>query len=506
MRNWWFLCGLALLLGLPSPQVPAQSNPAPDDPDALTAEREALFDQLWMNADAAHDREDYRSAEQQYRTILAEFPDSQRTCLRIARTIEQQGRHQESLAIYRQAIEMARDSSWAATGLFYRARAARDSGNPEEARQDIVRLRMQHPDSSYVAQAALLEAQIAGRGVAEAQANLDRELAAAEMCDAAMALSANGDDDDAMAALQRVIETQPGTAVNLRAQSALGHILTRNQRHEEALECFTRLHEQLLECAPDSHAAVQAQTRIAALNHVLENRDDAFDQYMDLANEHGDTEAGESAMLQASGVLFEQYQRMAMEGLPVSGEAWEELRSLMIETHDGTHLDASDTVRADLMFVESFTWHLDWEGCLASAALFLQTYTGEEFPLEVSTARYFAGVSAQNLGRWEEALDHFNWVIEHNADATELWPGMDHLARTHMGRWYCLWQGGHDTETVADAAWETLARFPNSSVSLYIRHAAATNEPWTEGIEPPTIEEIIALQPEHSRQSIDDFR
>jgi tetratricopeptide (TPR) repeat protein len=483
MRTRFAVLGLCLALLSLGLSVLAQT------PEELEAQREARFNDLWTEADQVQTRGEFSQAEQLYRQILTEFPDSQRTALRVAITQARGGDFQGAMESYDAAIEIDPDSSWAATGLFYMARDCWGSGDREAAQREVDRLLSTHPDSSFVAQARLLEARMEGSGVSEAEAELQRELEAAGVYDSAMGLSRQGEDDEALSALEQVIENYPGTGASLRALDAQGHILIRNQHHEEALSPFLRIMERTAELSPESRAARVARTRVAAINHVLGNRDEALSHYLALLEELGDeSPEAANAMLQGSGVYFEILQRRMMSGENVEPGLWDELRDMMRSVHEMVGASSGQLIRADLMAMETLSWQGSAEGLIVEVECFLATWDTEEFRGEIATAHFFAGENYLKLGEIEPALEHFQWIIDVFEGESEIWPNMDHLPRTLYRKWQILIELEAPSGEIASAASALLDAFPETAYSFDVRMAAQSGALWGRGITPPSDE------------------
>ncbi len=475
---WRVLCLGSFLIATPM----ALCAPTQAERDA---QREARFRGLWNAADQIHTDGDFTRAEQAYRQVLREFPDSQRTALRIAITQVRGGNFPGARDSYNRAIAMDPDSVWAATGLFFKARDCREHGDVAEARREIARLRAMHPDSSYVARAAVLEAQIEGRGVAEAEAAFQRELEAAEVYDAGMVQGTQGQTEDAIATLTSVVDDFPGTGASLRALDALGHALIRSDRHEEALVPFLRLMEQTADAAPDSRAARVARTRVAAIHHSLENRDEALTHYLALLEDQGDSPEAANAMLQGAGVYFEILQRRLRNDEPVEPALWDELRGMMTAVPQMPHATAEDRVRADLMFLETLSWQGSWEQAVAAEERFLATHDEAEFRREVATAHFFLGEDLMRLGIYEGALDHLRWVIEEYEGESEIWPNLNHLPRAHNQVWRILRETGAPDNEIAAAARDLLKAFPDDTAYVPTVRIEAQFESWGEAIAQP---------------------
>jgi tetratricopeptide (TPR) repeat protein len=378
---------------------------------------------VWSAAEVPHRDGRWAESEQLHKQVLAEFPDSQRAALRVAIAQERQGKA-DAFASYDRAIALDPQGQWAPVALFYKARACKEGSRAGDARAAIARLRAEHPDSSYVARAAVLEAELDGRSTAAAEAELARELAAAAVYDAGMAKSKERADEEALVALRRVSAEFPGTAAALRALDAEGHILTRNRRFEEALAPFMRVLEATKEAAPNARAVEIAATRVAALHHAMKDHDAALQSYLDIADNPAMTQGTRAhALLHGASIYFEILQRRSRLKQPVEEAQWDELRRMLVVAREAEGATDHHIKLARLMHLESWTWQKHHEPAPIELEAFLADYQGPEHRREVATARIFAGSSLNHLGRHAEALEHLQWVIDEYGPDERIWPG-----------------------------------------------------------------------------------
>lgn len=130
--------------------------------EANPASQPSRFRQLWSEAESATSRQDHAAAALQYRAILSQFPQSQRTALRVAVNEEKAGRIDQALTAYDAALTLNPRGAWVDVALFYKARALLGAGNRREALTTVEHLRQQFPDSSYAIRALTLQAQARG--------------------------------------------------------------------------------------------------------------------------------------------------------------------------------------------------------------------------------------------------------------------------------------------------------------------------------------------------------
>lgn len=401
----------------------APGHATAQDATDFEAARQARFEQVWSTADQPHQAGQWAESEQLYKQVLSEFPDSQRAALRVAIAQERQGKA-DAFASYDRAIALDPQGQWAPVALFYKARAGKQGAREKDARAAIARLRAEHPDTSYVARAAVLEAELDGRSTEAAEAELARELAAAAVYDAGMAKSSARADEEALVELRRVSEKFPGTAAALRALDAEGHILSRNRRFEEALTPFMRILEATKDAAPNSRAVETAATRLAALHHAMKDHDAALKGYLDIADNPGMTAGTRAhALLHGSSIYFEILQRRSRLKQPIEDEQWDELRRMLDVAREAEGASAHHVKIARLMHLESWTWQRRHEPAPVELEAFLADYEGPEHRREIATARIFGASSLNHLGRHAEALEHLQWVMDEYGPDEWIWPG-----------------------------------------------------------------------------------
>jgi tetratricopeptide (TPR) repeat protein len=467
MGVWAFLVALTATSATVTPgwsEEPAHGAPreaqAPTA-DELAAAREARFRTVWSAADAPHQAGDYAESERLYKQMLAEFPDAQRAALRVAIAQERQGKSAEALESYDRALAADPQGEWAPVALFYKARFCKEGAREPDARAAIARLRAEHPDSSYVARAAVLEAELDGHSTAAAEAALERELAAAALYDAGMAKSKARADEEALVDLRRVPAEYPGTAAALRALDAEGHILTRNRRFDEAEAAFMRI---LDVCPDDSPRIMQvARTRLAALAHARGDRLEAIERYLGLMESSPTPKVSENALLQAAGLLFEVIQREVWEGeagVPIS--RWEHLRDVLRSLRELEGASEKTVLLADLMEMESWCWTGPAEQAIQAGRAFLDKYEHmRDHRREVATALCFLATQYKHAEYYEECESVARRIIELYPTESEIWPRMDHLARANYDLFECVRiQGDKDQAELIRRALES--RFPDS--------------------------------------------
>lgn len=428
-----------------------------------------IFRERWYQADTLQASKSFTEAEQQYREILELYPNSQRTALRIAICQQNAGRKLDSLASYDNAIAMDPNGYWAGVALFYKARACFESGLVLDAISSLNELRERFPDSSYVAQAGVLEAEWLKGPKLLMEAHLKIELDAAEQYDLAMVSSKAGEDERALETLALLSKRFPGTAAALRAEESRGHILLRGKRYDEAKEVFTGLIQTLGKEKSKSRIFETAKTRLAAIHHIEYDRETALALYLEILEGQGDPGIAAHAALQAAGVAFEILQREVIAEKEISEERWDELRSACIKVSELPHASDHQRVRADLMFVESWHWQRQNELAVQSARDFIEKYDENEFKREVATARMVAALNLHLLKRYREALEQADWIIHAYSEEDEIWPLMDHLPRTYYLRWEILKDNDAPKSQLQKAAEDLIQRFPDSPLAEGIR-------------------------------------
>ncbi|MGB9604966.1 MAG: tetratricopeptide repeat protein [Bryobacteraceae bacterium] len=393
----------------------------------------ASADAVWQEATRLEADGRFEEAAAQYGAIPTDSPDWQKAAVQAGGCLEKAGKLAEAVARYDAVIARNPSAYWAELALLQKARTCNAMANVAEARRCIDRLKARFPDSSSLAHALLLQAQIDGRNTAAAEALVARELEATALYRQAILADRKKDEAQAFELLDAAITRYPDTPAALRCRDARAHMLVRHRSPEERTRAGTEFLYILTlveDSAPNSRIAEIARLRLAALHHSFRNRQDAIALYQGLLNSADKAIAGRAA-LQVAGLQFELMQREKLSGAPPSDRRWEELRALCAGVAGSRDATVAQRVRAEVMAIESLAWQGRDAEALAAVEVFLSKYRDIALKQDVATVHFLAGVTARKLGDYNKALRHFGWVVTAYAGEKEIWPGMDHLPRAH---------------------------------------------------------------------------
>lgn len=451
---------------------------------AQTSGEQSAVDAVWQEAGRLEAEGKFEEAAALYAAVPATSPAWQRAAVQAAGCLEKAGKLAEAVAGYDAAIAANPSAYWAESALFQKARTCKAQGNAAEAQRCIDRIKTRFPDSSSLADAYLLEAQMAGGDTAAAEAFVAREQEATALYKQALQADRNKDEAGALRLLETVVDQYAGIPAALRCRDARAHILVRHKGAEERTVAgaeFLHILALVADTAPNSRIAETARIRLAALHHSFENRQDAITAYQTLVNSE-DKAIASRAALQLAGLQFELMQRDTISTGPLADGRWDDLRALCSLVAGSPDAKPTERVRAEVMAVESFSWQKRPADALAAAEAFLARHPGDGFKQDAATVRFFGGLAARNLKDYSKALAHFRWIIIAYAGQTEIWPGMDHLPRTYCEIWQTLRATRAPADEIAQTANALLTAFPESEYAKHVRRQTEQDQRTAETI------------------------
>lgn len=253
---------------------------------------DAKFTSMWEHAATLHTSERYVEAEVDYKRIFSEFPDSQRTALRIAIVQGKQGKIPDAIQSFNTAYNVDPYGSWAPVTLFYLARFASENDDQELARSTIDKFYSLHPDSPYKARCSLLLAELDGKDTSSANRQLDEELRAATLYDEALSIFKSGDYDTAADKFSSIANNYPNYSSCLQAKEALGHIYILKKDYTAAEGEFLDILADVGLDSPDSRIAQVAKERLAALSQLQEKHHVSLSYYEDIISTNANKSKG----------------------------------------------------------------------------------------------------------------------------------------------------------------------------------------------------------------------
>jgi len=435
---------------------------------AFCSASEAVPPELWEQAVQMEEQGAYGQAIAIYQQILSMEPASQRAAVGRGAAEWRLGSASDALNTLEWAVDLKPHNFWEAKGLYFLAEACAANGCPNSSRDAIHLLKKRYPELSWAAYAELLEARMDSADTTPFELALADELNAEEMFKVVLRSDPDIDDNSMITQLQSLVQAYPETRTALAARRSWAMVLTRDHaRTTVAREVCQRLLDDLQQIAPDSLIRFEMEYRIAALDHRAGQKAAALARFASIVQQATDPKLIASAYLQAAGVLFEIFHSRNSGNTPIPPEEWTRLRSMCSNVSASPYATQEERVRADLMVAESYLWQKDIEAALLAAGSILDNNDDAIFPKELATARQVAGECLQQMGRHDEALVHYQWIIQHFG-FEEIWPGLDNLARTYYFTYDALRRGGFAAEQVHIAGERVLTHFPDSEYAQLV--------------------------------------
>lgn len=427
----------------------------------------------WTTADGLAEQGRFAEAADAYQVVLGQCPDSQRAAAKVARMLTEAERFTEALDAAQATIDMDPYSRvWAEWGYLCSIRACRQLGCTPHARDQIALMKSRFPDSISTAEAAVIEAELDGAGLTDAQDQLAIEQAAELEHEQATAAIEHGERDLGLQLLDQVIANYAGTRKSLRSMEIKALLLgLMSDRTEEAIDAWLDVIDEVGPTTPDARIVQEAKMRLAALYHRRQDLSQAYDLYAELAEQGTAKSTVSNSALQGAGVYFEMYQRVAEHGGEVPSDAWANVRTHCETVEQLADATPKERAIAKLMYFESYVWERRPEDCLPLAEAFIAEYDPIEFRTEVATAHKFAGSCLSAMGHSHSALDHLHWIVREHEQRGRIWPVVDHIAFTHYLIVNCLVSLEAPPEEIWDAADVLITEYPDTVVARLVRNA-----------------------------------
>ena len=426
---------------------------------------------LWDHASALEERGLFAEAAIVYADILADFPQSQRAAVMLGVNELEAGRAAAALIDLDHALAMdpfSRD--WAERGYLSKAKAHQQLSQIPEAEQAIEVLEVRFPDSFFAAEAAIIDASLAGEGITTANDALDSEIEAKRLYDAAVSAKQRGEHQLALRLLDQTIDRYPETHTALRAMEDEARLLeTLPDSSAHAIVAYEDLLNAVLPSWPHSRIRYQAEQRLAALDSSADRKGEAIDRLKALANGALDESVVASAAEQAAQIELKLLQEEQIENGEVSSGTWRDVRAMSAKVTASARPSVDQLARAGLWLVESLCWEGMSEEAVASSRAYLAVFDTTEHRQGVASVRFLMGEELLRLGRYQEALEAFEAILTEYAGEQEIWSGMDHMPRVYFRVWETLRRLGAPAAEIEAAADALLRIFPESPYADHIR-------------------------------------
>ncbi len=435
-----------------------------------------MDDARWDAAIQLQEDGDHLLAAAAFAELFQDYPASQEAALRVARNQERGGQIATAIASYDVANAVSPLGYWAEVGLYYQAVLKYQVGDSSGAEENVAAMEARFPESRWTARAVALRDQhdlippdnaaegspdSADEAGLEIANRLAREETAWSRYVAANLHKEPSFDNERISALDELIAEFGDTRIALQALDTKGHLLIRSSRSSEAIAVFEELVDSMGADAANARIGQTAKTRLAALYHAAERRDEAYALYDELAETASDPSVASNAALQATGVHFEILQRKVWSHEELPTGCWTELRAMCraVRTRPGANLH--EKARADLMFIEAYAWGRRVDEVAPFAQAYLQEYTGPQFRKERAVAEMYLGESLLAQGDYQLALDHFEGILR-RFEGEMIWPQVGIKARVQFRVFDTLVRMHADQELIVSAGQAVLDKYPNT--------------------------------------------
>jgi len=428
-----------------SAEATAQPSPTESPTPAPTTDADALLRDA-RQLQASGDRDGAFQLYQQVMTQAAGKPIAQQAALRAGICLEEGQRPQDAIPFYEQAAA-GKPGYFRTVALYCKARSHHVLGQTADALQLLRLVRAESPIGKYARMARLLQSQIEGLSEADAQELVARDEYAANIYRQGRDALKAGNPLLAVRIFHEVLSGYGDTGAGFQSLRGAGEAFWHLNRYEEMCQTYAELRQRI--------RALPNTPHWRGINRTIDYR----------VGWYRATE------------LHRQLLQQRIGGQAVPDEQWDRLY-VLCDRWKGNAPTPADRATADQVRIESLAWQGRSEQVIEETNRFLQTYTDGEFRREIATVRFFAGEELQKLQRYDEALEHFRWVVRAYQGKREIWPGTQHLERTYFRIWQMLRITKRPLEEINSAADALLEQFPESPFAKHCRIATRQDEEW----------------------------
>jgi len=434
----------------------------------LCAENTSELTNFMAKIRQLHQTKNFTEAELLLEQRVRDFPDHQKTSLYYGYNLYSQGDYTEAEEELERTISLARNSWDGQQAVFLLAKVQYLSGKSADALLTIEKMKADHPDSGWLPQAWIVEAEIQKGNKQGAEAKLSQQNEGEKNYKIIIDAKKEKGTTETISALKKLAAENKGLPIELSAREAIGHLLSLTSDTQAAIEVFQTLVNDLEEQAPKSRIVQTAHNRLAALYHRLGAREEALRYYNQSIqpSDNAKNHLTESGILKSAGVAFEILQHDVMARKLVTREQWDEVRRMLSSAKDDVsslHIE----IIAALMELESYQWSKEYSKALEAGGRFVDNYSTmtEQYRKEIATAYVCLARITKELRYYEESIYYAGQVVTLYPDQKYIWKGMDHIPRAY----YDLIESLYSTRQMDDGNFKLLEfkkRFPDSS---YIR-------------------------------------
>lgn len=407
-------------------------------------------------------QEKYSEANSILKQLAISESENQRVSLFYGLNLRYQGRYPEAIVELEKAIALDPMSLNGQQATFILAKAQHLGGQDTLALETIEGMKQIHPDSGWLPQAWVLEAEIKGDNVAEAQAKLDKQNAGENAYKALMAdFKVNDNTTKTVIAMKKLALQYREYPIELAAKEAAANLLTINNT-QESIFAFQDILDKVGRSAPNSRIVQQAYNRLAALSHRLGKNEEALNYYSHSISIDAQDKLSENAELHSAGVYFEILQRRLEKRERTQMQEWKDLRN-MLATAKSEATTTKTKVLADLMLIESYLWTGQSAEAVEAGDQFIDTYSSDIilYKKEIATAYSTLARVAKEASNFDDCVVFANSVITLYPTEEFIWKDMDHIQRAFFDKIEALYSLGKNNDA-GKALSDFKSRFPDS--------------------------------------------
>lgn len=431
-------------------------------PSSAVQAADVSVDSLWQEAQQLDQSGQYAQAVDRYRSILSQetrWKKRAKAALLAANCLDQIGRSTESIPLLDAAIAEADnllaqnkpgiDESWTLSALTLKAATCERTGDKAGALKTIERIRAQFFKSDDAREVLQIKARLEGWSPQKLADALNREQQAMQLAEQAAAASKQRLHDEALQQADRVIQEYPETAAVFPAMRTKALELWNQSRYREAKHVYQAIIDRVGPIAPHSRLVHTAQYRVAWLD---------------------------------AGALLKDLVARRRRGAVIAQEQWQRLDGLCAEVA-AKDPDPLERAMARIMAIEGLNWLGRSDEVLARVEQFFNEYAGDRklarFKEQIAAAHVFAGIALRRLGRYDEALVHFRWVIRPPEGQPENWLSNHTLEAARLNEWFTLRAAGLE----------------GSVIQAFLRYQSGTRDP---AEAPSNIQRLIRADEENA--------
>jgi len=364
--------------------------------------------------------------------LILVHPKSQRASLFYGLNLRYQKRYDEAVKELQRTIDLKPGSLYAQQAMFIKAKAQHLAGKDTDSLATIANMKSKLPESGWLPQAWVLEAEITHGDIAGAQAKLERQNAGEAIYKYILDHRSEAGEFTTAEAFSKLAEQNDGLPIELASREAAANVLTKTSNTLEAILTFQQLLEEVEPIAPKSRIVQESKYRLAALHHRIGQRYDALNLYAQSIAVGARSSLSESAALQSAGIEFEFVLKDAREGNYIDSERWDSLHQKFTTVRTDA-VSTKTKLVIDLMTIEAYLWEGRRPEAVEVGNKFLDDYQGltGTYPREIATAYTALSRICKEMRNYRDCVVFAEAVLSMYPTQNEIWPRMDHVQRCY---------------------------------------------------------------------------